>query len=188
MSPRVALDCSTRSARDAVYIDAHCWVFTPRSLLTLLLEMVELDLLPYRCARFYEAERNTNEMVVVLERTGDHPDTDAEKVKARDSILTQLGRLSFEELVPAEAMGSVRALRTLNRNLETAIASLRSVAESVPALQARVRALEAEVEALRASTSWKLTGPLRFLRTWTHLVGRRRAPHMNNRDGASRAR
>lgn len=188
VSPRVALDCSTRSARDAVYIDAHCWVFTPRSLLTLLLEMVELDLLPYRCARFYEPERNTNEMVLVLERNGEHPDTEAEKAKARDSFLTQLGRLSFEELAPAEAAGSVRALRTLNRSLETAVASLRPAAESVLALQARVRALEAEVDALRASTSWKLTGPLRMLRMWTHLVGRRRAPHVNSRDGASRAR
>ncbi len=58
---RYALDRSIESVREGKYVRGHNWVFTTRSLLNLLADLVELDLLPYRCLHVYEPERNTNE-------------------------------------------------------------------------------------------------------------------------------
>ncbi len=166
VQPHVALERSIQSVRDELYIDSHCWVFTPRSLLTLLSELVDLDLLSYSCARFFEPERDTNEMVLVLRRYAEVSGTPTEKARAKESFLTHLRQLDFNDLSQVEAVDSMRTLQNQNRQFETTVAELRPVAESVPALEARLRALEADINALRASTSWRITRPLRRLRRW----------------------
>jgi SAM-dependent methyltransferase len=89
VNARYALDRSTEAVRDGAYIDAHCWVFTANTLLRLLAYLVDLDLLPYRCARFFPPERNTNEMILVLaKQTGAQPGNEA----ARESFLREISQ------------------------------------------------------------------------------------------------
>lgn len=56
------------SARDTVetgaYHDVHCWVFTPASFLSLMLELSELDLLEFACERFLSTARDDMEFFV----------------------------------------------------------------------------------------------------------------------------
>jgi SAM-dependent methyltransferase len=63
----IALQCAEQ-ARAGAHLDVHCWVFTPRSLMQRLGELVALGLLPYRCRAFYETEPCAIEMLLVLER------------------------------------------------------------------------------------------------------------------------
>lgn len=67
---RQALQTAKAVAGQPQYLDVHCWVFTPRSLLETLVALVDLDLLPYRCDRFRETQAGELEMTLVLEKVG----------------------------------------------------------------------------------------------------------------------
>jgi SAM-dependent methyltransferase len=92
---RCALDRSIESVRDKKYIDSHCWVFTTESLLSLLVDLVELDLLPYRCIYFYEPERYSNEMVLIMKRHSE--DTPLSKATTRVTFISQMKRLGYSQ-------------------------------------------------------------------------------------------
>jgi SAM-dependent methyltransferase len=92
---RYALERSIESVRDKKYIDSHCWVFTTESLLSLLLDLVDLDLLPYRCVYLYEPERYSNEMVLIMERCSEH--TPLSKATARITFISQMRRLGCSQ-------------------------------------------------------------------------------------------
>jgi SAM-dependent methyltransferase len=90
VNARYALDRCTEAVRDGAYIDAHCWVFTADTLLRLLADLADLELLPYRCARFFPPERNTNEMILVMARqTGTVQGSD----EARESFRREISLL-----------------------------------------------------------------------------------------------
>jgi SAM-dependent methyltransferase len=129
---------AARVALSGKYVDVHCWVFTPRSLMTLLGQLVDLDLLPYRCAAFHETEPGSIEMLLVLERR-------PEPVDAREK---------------ADAEASFTARAPLAADEPPAAAGIDEA--EAQALRARVAALEADSTALRTSTSWRLTAPLRY--------------------------
>lgn len=133
-----------RESLEGVYHDTHCWVFTPESLLRIMLELFDLDLLPYRCARFHTTEPGSIEMFLILQRLTDT--TPPSKAEARHSFASQLSAL-------AAAQSPGYAVDELNR--------LHAETER---LKARVAILEAEAAALRASTSWRITQPLRSVR------------------------
>jgi hypothetical protein len=107
-------------------------VFTASSLLGLLSDLVELDLLPYRCAQFYQAERHSNEMVLIyLERSC--LKTASEKKEVEESF-----RLAREQLGDEE-QGSVQPAA--------------DAAQRIAELQDRVRTLESEIAVIRKSRS-----------------------------------
>lgn len=133
----------SREAFEGTYHDAHCWVFTPPSLLRLLADLLDLDLLPYRCACFHDTEPGSLEMLMVLERLAG--DADGEKAAARESFMAHL-----RPLAAADAAAS-REVPRLNGVVE--------------GMAARIATLEAEVAGLRTSTSWRLTQPLRAVGT-----------------------
>jgi len=174
VTPRAALDFSIQSARHGVYVDAHCWVFTPASLLGLLSDMVELDLLQYHCVRFHETERNANEMILVLERNGEAAGSDLQTAAARESFLVHLRQLDPETMLLTNSGGGTgdgtKALCDQNRALRATVASMQAALLKVPALQEKLEAVQAEVDALRGSTSWKVTEPLRRVRQWTRAL------------------
>jgi SAM-dependent methyltransferase len=140
---RYALERSVESIRDGKYLDVHCWVFTASSLIALLTDLVDLDLLPYHCARFYEAARNSNEMVLILERFSEG--TKSEKKEAREGFQQVLERLDNRELKPMR---------------EATVDDC-----TVRALRERARELEREIALMQNSRSWKITRPLRAARS-----------------------
>jgi SAM-dependent methyltransferase len=89
---RQAFQTATAVARQPQYVDVHCWVFTPRSLLETLVALVDLDLLPYRCARFRETPPGELEMALVLEKVHDDDSTDT----VCQGYLDQLSRLGSD--------------------------------------------------------------------------------------------
>ncbi|HBK07099.1 MAG TPA: class I SAM-dependent methyltransferase [Acetobacteraceae bacterium] len=165
--PRSALRMA-RESFDGAYHDTHCWVFTPESLLRILIDLVDLDLLPYRCARFHTTEPGSIEMFLILERMAD--DTDQAKAEARESFLVPLRDVQEPDL----AIEVVR-LRAVVDAMEQTVASLQSEAEASKAkvasleseaetLKSKVALREGEIAALRSSTSWRITKPLRDVR------------------------
>ena len=63
--------------RTDVYLDVHCWVFTPVSFALLMEQLAGLELLRFSCARWFDTEQGGMEFVVIL-REGDHAATNAE--------------------------------------------------------------------------------------------------------------
>jgi hypothetical protein len=62
---RQGLDLSRRAQASGDYLDAHCWVFTPRSLVEALDLASRLDLLPFEIAK---VEQGADEFLIALRR------------------------------------------------------------------------------------------------------------------------
>ncbi len=133
-----------RESYDGIYHDTHCWVFTPESLFRIMIDLLDLDLLPYRCAQFHTTEPGSIEMFLILERRTDN--SAPSKAEARDSFVRQLHAMEVPNS-SGDATGEVSRLRA-----------------EAAGLKARIAMLEAEAAALRSSTSWRITQPLRSVR------------------------
>ncbi len=103
-TPAQALECC-RQAVAGAYMDVHCSVVTPESLLRLLAGLVDLDLLDYRCAAFHETVPCALEMLLVLERVEDG----ADRAAARTSFTTHLHRLGGETPAPDPRISALQA-------------------------------------------------------------------------------
>jgi len=64
-----ALACATQ-ARDGVYHDVHCWVFTPRSFVELMIDLVESELVMLECTNFFDTSPMTIEFFVGMRPSG----------------------------------------------------------------------------------------------------------------------
>ena len=117
------------------YIDTHCWVFTPRSLLEALDLGSQLDVLPFEIARLEPTPAGSHEFFVALRRLPD--DLSAEARRAAFAASRETVRLPAEELDVADT----------------------------DALAQRARLAEQRLAAMEASTSWRLTAPLRAVVT-----------------------
>jgi len=152
---RYALDRSIESVRDGKYVDGHCWVFTPSSLAAILADLVDLDLLPYKCLHLYEPERNTNEIVLILERLQDN--SISEKEQARSSFISYLRQAGQER-------------RVAEQELQLTRQALHAAETEATALRNRVHALEVDITALLSSRSLRITRPLRKLRAFARSL------------------
>jgi SAM-dependent methyltransferase len=152
---RYALDKSIESVRDEKYVDGHCWVFTPSSLAAILADLVDLDLLPFKCLHLYEPERNTNEIVLILERLQEN--SISEKKQARSSFVPYVRQAGQER-------------RVAEQELELTKQALLAAETEVAAVRHRVHALEADITALVSSRSFRVTRPLRRLRAFARSL------------------
>ena len=71
---RSALQLSSEAHRRGEYIDCHCWVFTPASLLGIFAELVELGIMKWKLAFFADTRRDEEDFGLVLERVPDDAD------------------------------------------------------------------------------------------------------------------
>lgn len=83
---------TTRLALSGVYLDAHCWVFTPTSFLIMMAQLASDNFLPYRLHQFYPTnpkspDRGSSSFIVVLERVS----SDIDATTKRRSFLMPLG-------------------------------------------------------------------------------------------------
>ncbi len=141
MTKRAALEQSFQAVEEGVYRDVHCWVFTPSSLLGILADLVDLDLLPFRCARFFPTEPYQLEFFLTLEKLS--PDTlpSDPGTEARTSFLDSRSRLGEIESLDGDTCPL------------TAITKL--------------EALDAELRDIKASRAWWLLSQLRSVKRET---------------------
>ncbi len=112
---REALELCIQATEQGLYKDVHWWVVTPSSLLGILAELVDMDLLGFRCASFFPTEPYEAEFILTLEKLKPEvPPSDA-KAEARQSFLDAHSRLGEIEklgsdLSPLTAMSKLEAL------------------------------------------------------------------------------
>jgi hypothetical protein len=121
-----------RESQDGAYIDAHCSVFTARSLLQLLRDLLQLKFFCFRVERFYIAARGTAEMSLILRPFNQN--AEQEHAAARASIESILSRGIDSEGLQLDTIEE---------------------ANEDPELTALRRALAD----IRSSTSWKIMAP-----------------------------
>lgn len=132
-----AIMANARLAEEGVYIDSHCWVFTPRTMAETLTFGAALVGLPFEIAALEPTAPHSNEFLLALRRL---PDAMAPEAR-RTALQASLAALALPE---------------------EDVAPERSVLEDVVAdLQRRLEAEQARRAAIETSTSWKLTAPLR---------------------------
>lgn len=113
-----------QSHEQGEYIDSHCWVFTPQSLLAALDLASQLDLLPFEIAHLQLTKPGEGEFLLVLRRMP-------------DGLTPDQRRTAFLASVPAFPPPPPTPL------------------------ELRAADAEARLAAMEASTSWRLTAPLR---------------------------
>jgi SAM-dependent methyltransferase len=147
------------------YIDNHGWQFVPSSFRMIAADLHELGKLQFREAAFQETD--IFEMFVIMSATGAGPGLSRTELlrRAADELaaVSDLGRQGIADRAEADRLREeVRTLR-----LELTDAQAKSEHGRVQAEREQVRVIEQlrqEVDALRASTSWRITRPLRSLR------------------------
>jgi SAM-dependent methyltransferase len=130
---RPALDLVRAMHAEQRYNDAHCWVFTPASFLTLLAQAAELGLLPYTLDTFHPTESGGYEFFAVLRRTDG--ETAAASIANAQALLATWP--AEAEFAAAHENPEIRSLRNENVALREALGTM------------------------RASRFWRLTAPLR---------------------------
>jgi hypothetical protein len=140
-SARELLAVCRRIQTTGEYIDAHCWVFTPKSMLELLDLMSRLDLLAFEIARLEPTEPGSNEFLLILRRLSD----DLTPQARRAAFLASAEQVRLPSHTPQE--------------------------EEAEDLRATAADARARLAAIQASTSWRITAPLRAAVTW--MRGRR---------------
>lgn len=137
--PRELLELCRKVQASGEYIDTHCWVFTPRSMLEALDLGSRLGLLPFEIAHLKPTAPGSHEFLLALRRLPDGMDPAAQR---------------------AAFVASAAALAPLPPE------ATEGDAETASAALARVAAME-------ASTSWKITAPLRAVVTFARRLGGR---------------
>ena len=131
-----------RRAQAGEYVDAHCWVFTPRSLLAALDLASRLLLLPFEIVALLPPRPGEIDFLLVLRRLRAELSADVQHAAFRASR----DRLSLPEEV------------------EVAATDARMLAEAQAAIE--------RTAAIEASTSWRVTAPLRRAVTLARRLGR----------------
>ena len=152
---RYALERSIESVRDKKYVDSHCWVFTAQSLIGLLLDLLELDLLPYRCVYLYEPERYANEMILIMERRSEN--TQRSKAAARATFLSQMKRLEHGEGGAAghEIQAHIQQLEFIRQQRQQIAKTIGSLQERIASTSDRLGRLESNVRSLQSRPSFR---------------------------------
>ncbi len=132
-----ARDMVIRLAETPAYIDAHCWVFTPESFLDMAEALHRMGYFPFAVEGFHPTEPGSIEFQV------------------------RLRALDLADAGAPDTIAAARGLLDANATSAAEDTSRRMMAE----LATRNAALEAELAALQHSRSWRITAPLRAVRT-----------------------
>jgi len=122
-----ALYCARQVMETGVYIDVHCWVFTPLSFARLMEQLAVLGFLRFECGRIFPTERDGDEFIVIMRRSEDQARSAETWRQAAEALLA-------EPLAPLAA--------TLERAAAGFQEGLRQQADAMARLEQRFIALE----------------------------------------------
>ncbi|GAB2799857.1 methyltransferase domain-containing protein [Dyella kyungheensis] len=163
-----------RQQKDPPYLDTHCWVFTPASFELLIRDSAYLGLIPFELVEI--SETAGNEFYVHLRATtSTHTLRPANYEAIRNSILRRvLDEAAVTSALRYDAeLESKRAAEPDAQSVDAKHPHDGVEAEPAPVdtrlnvANLRIRQLEEAMAELHASSSWRLTEPLR--RIVTHL-------------------
>jgi 2-polyprenyl-3-methyl-5-hydroxy-6-metoxy-1,4-benzoquinol methylase len=137
-----ALECALKSTRGE-YVDVHCWVFTPRSMGLLFSRLAEDGMLDLECTHFEDTAYGEYEFFVGL-----RPSNERAAVLASWKRIAETARID-----PDSKQKEIDGLKATLARVQ---------AERDDALR-KTGILEERVDKLMASTSWKVTSPLRAI-------------------------
>ncbi|CAN5353706.1 hypothetical protein BH10PSE17_BH10PSE17_26320 [soil metagenome] len=141
--PDHAIELGRSAMFDGAYHDVHCWTFTPLSFARLMRALCAYGLLSVKCASYLDTDRYSLEFFVNLE-----PCDDADEVSrswtAMENALLDLGATADDPRDHSNVGELKQQLEATSRQLEDA---------------------NAKVAALLHSTSWRVTAPMRLLKT-----------------------
>ncbi|CAN5459109.1 hypothetical protein BH09PSE6_BH09PSE6_03820 [soil metagenome] len=156
-----ALDLGRSAMFDGAYHDVHCWTFTPLSFARLMKDLVTYGVLPLKCAGYFDTAHYHLEFFVSLEPCDDASEV-VESWAAMERDLLQMA------LPPVEPRKEVEVVVATQPDDDEAV-RLRKALDSAARQHAETRRqldeAHTRVSALLDSTSWRITAPLRSLKT-----------------------
>jgi SAM-dependent methyltransferase len=141
------------------YSDTHCWVFTPQSFFDLFRQVIELDLIDFRVARYYETE--ACEFIVSLEAM-DLTQTRNERYQSQLASLPVISIKEMHQLEECEVEQSAELvkqqadLESLQARLEQLRGDKQRLRNRVQNLQTELENCRLEIEAMKTSKFWRL--------------------------------
>lgn len=156
------------------YHDVHCWVFTPLSFAQLMGRLADLEYHCFACHRFHDSELNTYEFFVSMERV---PDAKGAAASWR-ALAAQIEQGESEKAAKSAEAAAARAREPVERKLAQSAEHVGHLQHQIELLQHELKSQKYEIEvrqaeidhlhnsmsALQASTSWRVTAPLRAFR------------------------
>ena len=176
-----AYSLAERVATTTDYVDAHCWVFTPESFLDLVERLSHLGLFPFAIEYFHPTEYGDYEFYVRLRKSDDAAAIAASIKHARDLLKTAPTEQAYREMllekVHAQALPEPsyhHAIGELAEQREQMIdeqyrfyqelaKQRKMLLDEQRRLNDELGCLKDKMTKLEASTSWRITQPLRWL-------------------------
>jgi SAM-dependent methyltransferase len=81
-----------KSALNGVYVDTHCWVFTPRSLANLFKRLALDGLIDFECTDFYDTSPGDHEFFITM-----RPCKDIDKIIKSWDLISQSAHISINQ-------------------------------------------------------------------------------------------
>jgi hypothetical protein len=153
------------SAADGNYHDVHCWVFTPYSFCLLFAELAEKGVMNFECTMFHDTSPYTIEFFVGMRPTDDAAFAVQSWRSAAKAALTGAAN-------PIESNGDISPTNHRKEKSSRHPHELSELQSEITHYQQRIDRLEKELEtsrtrinAITRSRSWKLTEPLRRIKS-----------------------
>ena len=166
-----ALDIVRTMVAEARYVDVHCWVFTPASFLDTAEALAGMGCFPYVIDGFFPTEPGTIEFQVRLRTVEDAADPAiAASIAAARAVPPPAEAVEppilDAPILDARVLATIETIEDNAPDRAAMDAALAEAEETILRAHRENEELRRYIGALRASTSWRLTGPLRAAREW----------------------
>ena len=142
-------------ARTGAYVDVHAWVFSPSRFRLAIADLNMLGLLDLREARFHDT--SDCEFIVHLSATGAGPDLD------RQTLAERIAAEQQSEAVKNGCQALAMEAAHLREERDTLAREAARLDQTLQAATAEIGRLREALCGVRASSSWRITAPLRNL-------------------------
>ena len=149
-----------REENDVAYYDTHCSVFTPSSFELLIKDAAYLGLIPFEVFELFDAGGEFHAHLRLIDSAKVMRPSNYDEIRA-----VFCRRIKEEEAQYSETSATLKALQEKPPRVVEKLVVDPSVAAQLEAQRSENELLRKTIEHLKASTSWRLTAPLRAVVT-----------------------